>query len=116
MRVFLVDSQPIFREGLRSIITAEQDLRVVGEASNHDGLLQTVENVDVVILEGGMDALAFLGLLEKSRRKGNPPYVLVLAKEIAEQHAIQFVSAGADGYMYKTESPDAVLAALRKVS
>src|SRR5215831_18072104 len=68
MRVFLVDSQPIFREGLRSIIAAEQDLRVVGEASDHDGLMQTIENVDVVILEGGMDALAFLGSLEKSRR------------------------------------------------
>jgi len=116
MRVFLVDSQPVFREGLKSIIGGANDLRVVGESSTYRDVIETAKHSDLLILDGEMDSLAFLDSLDKTRRKGSPPYVLVLTREIAEQHAIQLVAAGADGYMYKTETPDIVLDAVRKVA
>jgi DNA-binding NarL/FixJ family response regulator len=116
MRVFVVDSQPVFREGLKSIIEAANDLRVVGESSTYRDVLDEAKHSDLLILDGEMDSLAFLDSLDKARRKGSPPYVLVLTREIAEQHAIQLVAAGADGYMYKTETPDIVLNAIRKVA
>ena len=116
MRVFVVDSQPVFREGLKSVIEGANDLRVVGESSTYRDVLDEAKHSDLLILDGEMDSLAFLDSLDKTRRKGSPPYVLVLTREIAEQHAIQLVAAGADGYMYKTETPDIVLDAVRKVA
>ena len=40
MRVYLVDGQPVFREGLKSIIATMRDLTVIGEADNCEEALQ----------------------------------------------------------------------------
>jgi len=116
MRVFLVDSYPIFREGLKSIITASRDFTVVGEADSCHDMLQAAKNADLIILDGEVDSFALLNSLEKSRHKGRPPYVLVLTKHIEEQHAVQMLAAGADGYLYKSHSPETVMEAIRKIA
>jgi len=116
MRVLLVDSQPIFREGLKSIIGTGHNLVVVGEAASCRDLVDAAKNADLLILEGEMDSLALLNSLGKSRSKGHPPYVLVLAKQSEEQHAVQMLRAGADGYLYKSDPPETVLDAIRKIA
>src|ERR1044071_2162339 len=100
MRVFLVDSQPIFREGLKSIIASERDLTVVGEADTCEEMLKKVANAELLILDGELDSLDFLNSLQRNRTKGHPPFVLVLTKHIEEQHAAQMIKAGANGYLY----------------
>lgn len=116
MRVFLIDSQPIFREGLKSIIGTDDDLKVVGEADTCQNMVQTARNADLLILDGEMDSLALLSSLDKPRSKGRLPYVLVLTKYIEEQHAVQMLKAGADGYLCKSDSPETVLDAIRKIA
>jgi len=115
MRVFLVDSQPIFREGLKRIIGTDHDLTITGEADNCRDLLQTANDSDLLILDGELDSLVLLNSLQKSRAKGRPPYVLILSKHSEEQHAVQMLKAGADGYLYKSEPPETVLEAIRKI-
>jgi two-component system invasion response regulator UvrY len=116
MRVFLIDKQPIFREGLKSIIGSEVDLKVVGEADTCEEISQTAKDADLLILDGEMDSLALLNSLDKSRAKGRMPYVLVLTKYIEEQHAVQMLKAGADGYLCKSNPPSTVLDAIRKIA
>jgi two-component system, NarL family, invasion response regulator UvrY len=116
MRVFLIDKQPIFREGLKSIIGSEGDLKVVGEADTCEEISQTAKDADLLILDGEMDSLALLNSLDKSRAKGRMPYVLVLTKYIEEQHAVQMLKAGADGYLCKSNPPSTVLDAIRKIA
>lgn len=116
MRVLLIDSQPIFREGLKSIIGTDDDLKIVGEADTCQNMLQTAKNADLLILDGEMDSLALMNSLDKSRSKGRLPYVLVLTKYIEEQHAVQMLKAGADGYLCKSDSPETVLDAIRKIA
>jgi two-component system, NarL family, invasion response regulator UvrY len=115
MRVFLIDSQPIFREGLKSILEAEHDLTIVGEADSCRDVLQTTNESDLVILDGELDSLFFLNSLQKVRTKGRTPFVLVLTKRSEEQHAVQMLKAGADGYVYKSEAPKTVLDVIRKI-
>ena len=91
MRVFLVDSEPIFREGLKTVIGTEQDLTVVGEADNCRNMLQVSQNVDLLILDGELDSIVLLTSLQKNRSKGRPPFVLVLTKHNEEQHAVQML-------------------------
>ena len=115
MRVFLVDGQPVFREGLKHIISNIEDCRVVGESSNYENLIQAIQQVDLFILDGEVDSIAFLDSLEKVREKGRAPYVLILTNHAEEQHAFQLIAAGASGYMHKTEPPETVLTAVRRV-
>jgi two-component system, NarL family, invasion response regulator UvrY len=116
MRVFLIDSQPIFREGLKRVIGTDQDLTVVGEADTCRDVLQTTKNADLLILDGELDSLDLLNSLQKARSKGRPPFVLVLTKHIEEQHAVQMLKAGADGYLCKSDSAETVLDAIRKIA
>lgn len=116
MRVYLIDRQPIFREGLKRIIGTEEDLKVVGEADTCQDLLQTAKNADLLIVDGEVDSLTLLNSLDKSRSKSSLPYVLVLTKHMEEQHAVQMLKAGADGYLCKSDSPETVLDAIRKIA
>jgi DNA-binding NarL/FixJ family response regulator len=115
MRVFLVDSEPIFREGLKSIIGTDRDLTVVGEADNCRNM-PVMANADLLILDGELDSLELLNNLQKTRSKENRPLVLVLAKHSEGQHAVQMLKAGADGCLYKSDPPATVLDVIRKIA
>jgi len=117
MRVYVVDSHPVFREGLKSILSSSRDLTVIGEADSCNGLLEKFDQeCDLITLNGELDSLALLQSLEKSRPKGRPPFTLVLTRRSEDRHAIQMLAAGADGYIEKSEPPQLVLEAMRKVS
>jgi len=117
MRVYLVDGQPVFREGLKSIIATMRDLTVIGEADNCKEALQKAgKDCELLVLDGELDSLAFLQSLEKTRNRGRPPFTLVLTRYTEDQHAIQMLAAGADGYLNKSKPPDTILDAIRKVS
>ena len=117
MRVFIVDSHPVFREGLKSILSSARDMTVVGEADSCHDLLQKVgREYDLITLDGEFDSLVFLQSLEKTRPKGRRPFTLVLTRHTEDQHAIQVLAAGADGYLEKSRPPQLIIDAMRKVS
>jgi two-component system, NarL family, invasion response regulator UvrY len=117
MRVYVVDSHPVFREGLKTVLSNSHDINVIGEADDCRDLLQKLNgDCDLITLDGELDSLAFLQSLEKMRPKGRPPFTLILTRHTEEQHAIQMLAAGADGYMDKTKAPNLIVDAIRKVS
>jgi len=117
MRVYLVDAQPVFREGLKSVMSNARDLTVVGEADTCSDVMQNGRmECDLLVLDGELDSLAFLQSLEKTRPKGRPPFTLVLTRHTENQHAIQMLAAGADGYLSKAKAPETIIDAMRKVS
>ncbi len=116
MRIFIVDCQPIFREGLKTIISTERDFTVVGEADNCRSLTETSKDVDLIIVDGELDSINLIHSVQKSRAKGRPPFVLVLTNHDGEHHAVQMLKAGADGYVHKWDPPKTVLSAMRKIA
>jgi DNA-binding NarL/FixJ family response regulator len=115
MRVFIVDAHPVFREGLKSIMSLTRDLTVIGEADTYRESLDRIGNeCDLVILDGELDSLGILQALEKKRPRGRPPFTLILTRHNEEQHAIQLLAAGADGYVNKSKPPQLILDAVRK--
>jgi two-component system, NarL family, invasion response regulator UvrY len=116
MRVFLIDNQPIFREGLKSVIKGEHDLNVVGEAETCRDMVDSPPDTDILILDGEPDSINLLNSFQKTRAERRRPFVLVLTKHDEEHHAVQMLKAGADGYLYKTASPGALVNAIRKIS
>jgi len=117
MRVFLVDAHPVFREGLKTILKTCSDLSVVGEGEKcPDALAVNPDECDVFILDGELDSLVFLSEISKARRRGQPPFILILSRQPEDQYAIRMLKAGADGYLSKDRPPSAVIEAVRKLA
>jgi DNA-binding NarL/FixJ family response regulator len=117
MRLFLIDAHPVFREGLKSLLSVARDMTVVGESDTCEGLAQQANwECDLLVMDGELDSLTLLQSLEKARPKGRPPYTLVLTRHTEDQHALQMLTAGADGYLNKNTAAPLVLDVMRKVS
>src|SRR5882757_5589070 len=74
IRVVLADDHPIVRDGLRKLLSLEEDIQVVGEASDGREVLQIVQQTepDVVILDlrmANLDGLSALQALQQFNKK-----------------------------------------------
>jgi DNA-binding NarL/FixJ family response regulator len=117
LRVIIVDPHPLFREGLKRALDGTHDVRVVGEAAHTRDLpIQQADQCDLITLDGELESLLFLQERKKVRSKDRPPFVLVISRCTEAQHVFQLLSAGADGYVSKSEPNATVIAGIRKVA
>ena len=117
-RVFLIDDHHVLREGLRLLIDAQPDMKVVGESEVGRGVTQKIETIggaDVVVLdismpdESGAHVASELGLGLPSAR------IVVLTRHAEKAYVQQMLGAGASGYVLKQTSADVLIAAIRSV-
>jgi DNA-binding NarL/FixJ family response regulator len=114
-RLLLADDHAMVRRGLRLIIDAEPDLRVVGEAGDGLEALQLVRrmDVDLAVLDvsmprmTGLQATAELMTVRPSLR------VLMLSMHDNEQFLFEALKAGASGYVLKTAADRDLVEACR---
>ena len=117
IRVLIADDHPVFRFGLRALLTAEPTTVCVGEATNGQEALDFVarEEPDVVLMDltmpglGGIDALASL-------RVSNPYLaVIVLTMQDDAPALAMAMRAGARGYLVKGASATEIVQAIHLV-
>jgi NarL family two-component system response regulator LiaR len=117
IRVLLVDDHAIVRDGIRSLLTTEPDIRVVGEAGNgKDGVLMAEQlQPDVILMDLVMPEM---GGIEATRRimAGQPrARILVLTSFDAEEKVFPAIKAGAMGYLLKDSDSEDLVRAIRQV-
>ena len=115
IRVLVADDQHLIRGGLRAIIDAEPDLRVVGEAV--DGASAAREAVacraDVVLMDvqmPGVDGIDGVRLVIQARPDAR---VLMLTMFDLDDYVLRALRAGASGFLLKTTPPADLTAAIR---
>jgi DNA-binding NarL/FixJ family response regulator len=103
IRVFLVDDHAIVRDGLRSVLTAEPLLQVVGEAANGQELLDQLPNVptDVVLMDLNMPVLDGLATTHELHKLYPRLRILILSMMTHEYAINELLAAGAHGYILK---------------
>ena len=103
LRILLADDHKMVRDGLRLLLDAQPDLRVVGEAANGREVLQKARelNPDVVVMDLSMPELN--GLQAAERLKAELPGVKVVAMTANEDESYlrQLCKVGAVGYVLK---------------
>jgi DNA-binding NarL/FixJ family response regulator len=118
-RILLADDHALVRRGVRMILDAEPELRVVAEAS--DGveaveLLRTTE-VDLAVLDIAMPRMTGLQAAREISRRKPSVRTLVLSMYDNEQYFFEALKAGASGYVLKSAADrdlvDACHAAMR---
>ena len=117
VRVLLVDDQELVRRGLAMILSAEDDLEVVGQASTgHEALAAVaVLHPDVVLMDvqmPDMDGIEATGLLvERHDAK-----VVMLTTFDRDDYLFASLRAGASGFLLKNADPDDLVAAVRAIA
>ncbi|MBI2913833.1 MAG: response regulator transcription factor [Chloroflexi bacterium] len=115
--VLLADDHLMVRTGLRMIIDAQPDMKVVGEAKNGLEAIQMAEQVhpDVVVMDISMPSLGGLEATRRIKRQMDDAQVLMLTMHDNEQFFFQAIQAGANGYVTKTAPEWELLTAIRSV-
>ena len=118
IRILLVDDHRMMRDGLRSILDLEDDLDVVGEASDGYEALEMARALrpDVIVMDIGMKGL---NGIEATRqiRAGNPrARVVALSTHSSEPYLTSMLEAGASGYVLKDAAVDELRRAIRVVA
>ena len=118
VRVLLADDQALLRAGLRMIVDATADLRVVGEAATGREAVARAGAADVVLMDIRMpdlDGLAATRLIAADPALA-ATRVLVLTTFEIDEYVFQALRAGAAGFLGKGAEPDEVRAAIRTVA
>jgi len=117
IRILLVDDHLVLRAGLKALLDAETDMRVVGEASTGEEALERAKALkpDVVVMDlsmpgmGGLEATRQIAELQQAR-------VLVLTMHSEEEYLLPVLEAGGSGYVKKTSADEDLTNAIRTVA
>jgi DNA-binding NarL/FixJ family response regulator len=115
IRVLIVDDHALFRRGVASLLSAQADFEVVGEAADGSRALEMARDLmpDLILMDISMPGLD--GLEATRRIKAEIPYVriVILTASDGDRHLFDAVKAGAQGYLLKKIDPQALFATLR---
>ncbi|SEF43361.1 DNA-binding response regulator, NarL/FixJ family, contains REC and HTH domains [Thermomonospora echinospora] len=116
--VLVVDDERLIRAGLRAIIDAEPDLRVVGEASDGAEVPGQVARLrpDVVLMDVRMPRLDGIQATRSLLAGAAPPKVVVVTTFENDEYVYDALRAGASGFLLKRTRPEEILQAIRMVA
>ncbi|MFC4222528.1 response regulator transcription factor [Lysinibacter cavernae] len=117
IRVLLVDDQELIRMGFRLVIDSEDDLAVVGDASDGIQALASVASLapDVVLMDVRMPGMDGIEATRQIAAKYPASKVIILTTFDLDEYAFAGLRAGASGFLLKDAKPVELLAAIRAV-
>ncbi|WP_104043830.1 response regulator [Arthrobacter sp. ZGTC412] len=116
--VLLVDDQPLLRMGFRLILEGEDDLRIVGEASNGADAVRQVRELDpdVVLMDVRMPVLDGIAATRAITESGACSRIIILTTFDVDEYAFAGLQAGASAFLLKDAAPSELINAVRLVA
>lgn len=118
IKVFIADDHAIVRQGLKQIISDNEDLEVAAEAGDGIEALQKINDGqwDVVVLDISMPGMSGIDILKRVNKEDPDLPILILSTYPAEQYALRVLKSGASGYLTKESAPEELVTAICKVA
>lgn len=118
IRILIVDDHSVVRDGIRSVLTLQRDMQVVGEAVNgQEALEKTAELLpDVVVMDIVMPVMNGLDAAREISKSGQPAKVLMLTQYDDEENMMASKQVGAVGFIPKAAASSQLLTGIRSVA
>jgi len=118
LRILIGDDHPMFRKGVRTMLSLQPDLEVVGEAATGDEVVALANSTqpDVILMDVQMPGMN--GLEATRRIAVRSPHIRILIVTMFEDHDTVFAAmrAGAHGYLLKGADQEDMLRAIHAVA
>ncbi|HET9552710.1 MAG TPA: response regulator transcription factor [Anaeromyxobacteraceae bacterium] len=117
IRILIVDDHAILREGVRALLSAHDDLEVVGEASDGQEAIAAVGRLDpdVVLMDIAMPGLGGIEASLELKKLGRRARILILSQYEDREYVRRLLKAGVSGYVLKKSAGAELAGAIRAV-
>lgn len=116
--IMLVDDHPLFRQGLRRVLEAEEDIHVIMEVADGEEALRLAKQLlpDVVLLDINLPNLNGLQVARELKQAAPEVAVIMLTAYHDDEQIFHAIRAGATAYFPKDVTPRRLVEAIRQVS
>ena len=116
-RIIIAEDHTLFRQGLKSLLSLEPDLDVVGEAEDGAAAIRCVESLkpDLVLLDLSMPGVDGMAAIKEIKKRHSKAKILVLTGHKNEEFFQEALKCGASGYLVKEAEHSELLLAIRSV-
>jgi two-component system response regulator NreC len=117
IRVLLTDDHTLFRQGIRTLLSAEPDMEVAGEAANASEAVTLAHELrpDMVLMDIGMQGLSSFEATRQIRKDHPETRVVFLSMYDDDDYLAECVDMGASGYVLKDSPVEQLVGAIREV-
>jgi DNA-binding NarL/FixJ family response regulator len=118
IRILIADDHPIVRDGLRKLLSLEDDFEIVGEANDGREVLDMIQEVepDVLLLDLRMPNLDGLSTLQAMQQTSKRTRVIILTASEDKNEFVQAMKLGCSGIVLKQTAPELIVKSIRKVN
>lgn len=117
IRILICDDHAVVREGLRALIATENDMVIVGEATDGESAIVAYRELkpDVTLLDMVMPRMDGVDTIRHIREEFPNARILVLTSFAEDEMVFPAIKSGALGYLLKDSSPEELIRAIRNV-
>lgn len=117
IRIVIADDHPIFRDGLRRLLEAESNLRVVGEAADGDEAVALSRKLqpDILLLDLAMPRVPGLETLRELAEERSPVRTILLTASVERPQMLEALQLGARGVVLKESATQVLLKSIDTV-
>jgi len=116
-RILLVDDHELVRRGIRSLLENQPDFQVCAEAADGRLAVELAQSLqpDVIVMDIALPGLNGIEATRQIRRHVRNAKVLALSLHESEHFASEAMSAGAQGYVFKSDAAQEVVEAVKAI-
>ncbi|MGD8915267.1 MAG: response regulator transcription factor [Syntrophobacterales bacterium] len=116
-RIVIAEDHTILREGLRALLSSQENLEVVGEAEDGREAIRQVEKLtpDLILMDLSMPKMNGIEAIREIRRRVPETRILALTVHKAEEFILEVLQSGADGYIPKDASSNELMMAIKSI-
>jgi DNA-binding NarL/FixJ family response regulator len=118
IRILVADDHPVWRRGIRELLSAESDIEVVAEAADGQEALRLIRStrLDVALLDMEMPGVTGVEVARMVKAEGLPVRLLALSSYDDAAYVTSLLTSGASGYITKDKPPELIVEAVRAVA
>lgn len=118
IRVVIVDDHQLFREGLKRIINLEDEMEVIAEFSDGNGIIDNYPSIepDVILMDINMPKISGVEATKEVKQLYPDAKIMILSIHDDEGYVFETLRAGASGYLLKDMEAETLITAIKAVA